>query len=168
MKLSIFGGEQKGASEGFPEEKAFGRLEVSEARVKTIMAAVDFSEASRRALEYAVVVAKKLEAEIVLLHVFEGVPGELKILESSFVDTSFRQQARESLSEWQRELGSMGVTARAVFRDGAAIDREILRAARECKADLIVIGRHGSESFFLKNTVRKVLGQAPCPVLVGA
>ncbi len=167
MKMKFFGGERREASEGSPDERAAGRLDVSGVRVKRIMVAVDFSEASRRALEYAVVLAKGLEGEIVLVHVFEGVPGELKILEASYVDSSFREEARESLSKWEREVSSMGVTVEPVFCEGAAIGREIIDAAKECRADLIVIGRHGSESFFMNNTMRKVLGHVPCPVLVG-
>ncbi len=167
MKLNIFGASAKRAVDGTEEGRVVGRLEVSGVRVKRILVAVDFSEASRGALAYAVALAKKLEAEIVLVHVFEGVPGELKILEATVTDTGFREEARESLAEWEREVGAAGVTTKAVFREGGAIDREILEAAKEYKPDLMVVGRHGSESFFLKNTVRKVLGQAPCPVLVG-
>lgn len=164
MKLSILPAEPK---EAFEAGEAVEKLELCNVRLERIVVAVDFSEDSRKALEYAAALAKKLEAEIVLVHVFEGVPGELKILEAAFVDTSFREEARENLAEWQRDLAAMGVVARPVFREAKAIGREILNVAKETKAELIVIGRHGSEGFFPKNIVKKVLGHAPCAVMVG-
>ncbi len=165
----MFEGRAKPAGEDAPGEQAISRLEVTEAKVKRILVGVDFSEGSREALEYATALAKKLEAEIVVLHVFEGVPGELKILEAAYVGTSFRQEAERNLAEWTRELRVAGVAGRAEVREAAAADREIIGVANEKKVDLIVIGRHGRqgvERMFTSNTAAKVLRHAPCAVLV--
>lgn len=157
MKLSTVPSDQKHAS----------ALEAGRLVVRTILVAVDFSEASQAALEFATTLAKQLKAEMLLLHVFGGVPGELKILEAAYMDTSFREEAQKKLAEWQAQAASAVAPVKTVFREGKAVEREINEAARECKADLIVVGRQARESFFLKNTARKVLLQAPCPVLVG-
>ncbi len=167
MKLDLFGGERQRAWDKRTEENAVSRLELPGKKVKRVLVAVDFSEGSRKALQFGAALANQLQAEIVLLHVFEGVPGELKILEASFVDTSFREEAQQNLAEWSRELESPGCKVRTAFREGSAIGREIVKAAVENEADLIVLGRHGPRSYFLNNTVKQVLAGAPCPVLVG-
>lgn len=168
MRLNVFRGQRKNSWDGKMEDTVTPRLQLTRSEARRILVAVDFSEASRRALEFAVTLTAQSEAEILLLHVFEGVPGELKILEASYADRSFREEAREQLAEWERELGLQRGAVRAVFRDGTPVDREIVRAAVDSKTDLIVMGRHGGRSLFLSNTVRKVLGRAPCPVLIGA
>jgi nucleotide-binding universal stress UspA family protein len=166
MKFSTLKKEQMQA-----EDEAFGewsaaKLEPGGVVVRTILVAVDFSEASRKALEFAATLAKQLKAEMVLLHVFERVPGDLKILEAVYVDTSFRDEAQKELAEWQAEAASVGLSVKTVFREGKIVDREINQAAVESKADLIILGRHGREGLLSKNPVKKVLGRATCPVLV--
>lgn len=167
MKLRFTGWRKRTWDSDDAEGEAVTRLELGDVRIKRILVAVDFSERSRRALEYATGLARKLEAEIVLLHVFEGVPGELKILEASFVDTSFREQAQVNLAQWQGDLRRAGLGVETAFRDGAAIDREILRVAVETRADLIVVGRRSGDGLLSSNTVAKILRNARFPVLVG-
>ncbi len=169
MKLHILESQRPPAWDAFPEERVVSRLEISESQVKRILVAVDFSEASREALEFAAALAKRQGAEIVLLHVFEGVPGELRVLEAAYVDTSFREEAAHNLAEWTKDLRAAGVTVRDEVREAAAVGAGIIGMAQETKADLIVIGRHGGqqlERMFATNTVSKVLHHAPCPVLV--
>ncbi len=168
MKQCVLDRQEK-AEESF-EHGTVSPLKLSELEVKRILVAVDFSEGSRQALEYGAGLAKRLGAEVVLLHVFEGVPGGLKILEAAFVDTSFRDQAQENLAEWRRELEMRGVEVKALFCEGTAVDREIVEAALRNKAQLIVIGRHGVrtiERLLSRDVVSKVLKFAACPVVVG-
>ncbi len=169
MKLHILESKRPPAWDAFPEERAVSPLQIPESQVKRILVAVDFSEASREALEFAAALAKRLGAEIALLHVFEGVPGELRILEAAYVDTSFRDEAAQNLAEWTTNLRAAGVTATGEVREAAAVSGGIIGMAQKTKADLIVIGRHGTqqlERMFASNTVAKVLRHAPCPVLV--
>lgn len=167
MKLKLFRGERQEVKRRPSESNEVTPLVLSAKKVKRILVAVDFSEASRKALQLAAALANQLQAEIVLLHVFEGVPGELKILEASFVDTSFREEAQENLSEWKKDLKAFAGKVTTVFREGSATGRQIIEVAVEFEVDFIVLGRHGRQSCFLNNTVRKVLAPAPCPVLVG-
>ncbi len=120
MKMKVFGGGLREASDGSAKERAGGRLEVSEVRVKRAMVAVDFSEASRKALEYAVVLAKALEAEIILVHVFEWLPGELKILQAKAVAVTLRCSATS------RHWGRRNHQAAMVFLDVWAVCADLL------------------------------------------
>ncbi len=138
--------------------------------LRRILLATDFSEASERAFAYAISMAAQNKAEIVLLHVFEPVPPELKVLESVFVDPSFREQASRELSEWRSKVPA-AVPAQAVFREAKAAHKEILNAAAEFNVDLIVMGRHGRKglgTLICGSTAEHVLKHAPCAVLVTA
>ncbi len=169
MNLKAFGRQRRPTRGESGARVGAAGLVRSEWRLKRILVAVDFSEGSRRAAEFAASLAGKVGAEATLVHVFEGVPGELKIVEATFVDTSFRDEAQQNLAVWQRELGAAVGGVKSVFREGASVHREIVRAAEESKADLIVLGRAGGwgiNTFLTGNVVAKVLSHAPCPVLV--
>ena len=136
---------------------------------KRILVPLDFSESSRSALGHAVSLALHFHAEIVLLHVFEPVTPELKILESVFADPNFHDQAAHELKEWHK-LVPQGLAAKAVFREARTAQRGILNAAAELDTDLIVMGRHprkGLERLY-GSTTEHVLKHAQCAVLVTA
>ena len=60
-----------------------------------------------------------------------------------------------------------GFAARWLLRAGAAAD-EIVKAAADEHADLLVMGTHGRnglERFFLGSVADRVIRTAPCPVL---
>lgn len=130
-----------------------------------ILVAVDFSDSSRQALELGVSLAKAVGAEIVLVHVFQGVVGELKVMEAVYSDEGFREDAQRGLEEWSQEVTALGIRSKTRFCDGSTVDEEILTVAAEEGVDLIVLGTH-ERGFLLKKTVNRVLNQARCPVLV--
>jgi nucleotide-binding universal stress UspA family protein len=137
-------------------------------RYRRILCPVDFSENSIRAVEYAVNLAEEADAELHLLHVLM-LSSELKELESSF------EELREQIeTDRLRRLSALipadaatYCTIHTALRQGS-IHREILAAAAEEPADLIVMGAHGSgalDAIFGSNTAR-VARSACCPVLV--
>ena len=138
--------------------------------VKRILLALDFSDASRTALGYAITLATQLQAELLLLHVFEPVTPELKVLESAFLDPSFREQAKQELARWHSRVPAE-LRAQALFCEAKTAYRKIVNAAAEREVDLIVIGRHGRKSLrklVMGSTAEQVLKHAHCAVLVKA
>ena len=138
-------------------------------RYRTILCPVDFSEHSIRAVEYAVNLAEEADADLRLLHVLP-LSAELKELESSFEDLRLQIEG-----DRLRRLGdlipadaTMYCTVHTALRQGA-VHREILAAAAEHPADLIVMGAQGraalDTAIFGSNTAR-VARAACCPVLV--
>jgi nucleotide-binding universal stress UspA family protein len=131
-----------------------------------ILVAIDFTPASDAALAQAVALARPLEAEIVLLHVWEppapiGLPG-LMMPEPS---TDFT--ARAELAAEADSLRGVGVNVRTVLGAGAAAS-EILRTAAEEKPDLLVMGTHGRRGLSriaLGSVAEHVIREAACPVL---
>ena len=140
----------------------------SKISIKKILVALDFSDRSLSVLNYAITLAGSFQAEIMLLHVFAPVPPDLKVLESVAVDPGFRQQAADELQLWRSRVPPQFV-ASAELRDGKHAYHEILAAAEQYGADLIVIGRSGHtglDRVLLGSTVHHVLKHARCPVFV--
>lgn len=142
--------------------------------VKRILCPVDFSEHSRHALEYAVVLAGWYESEITVLHAFSmpiGVPvvpyGGAMLAEPAVATPAHRQQLQKSLEEFVEPMAGRGVRLSLRVCEGTAVD-QILAQATSDSADLIVIGTHGRSGFerlLLGSVAEKVLRKATSPVL---
>ena len=140
-----------------------------ELRLKKILVPIDFSETSRKAVQYAVSFAKQFKAELHLLHIVEPTPAppEVVYLESAAIYTEAREVAEKQLAEWRTAAAAETIT-KATVRNGIA-HREIVRAASELKADLIIVGTHGRTGLthlFMGSTAERVIREATCPVLV--
>jgi len=137
-------------------------------RIKRIVVPVDFTGFSRRAADYAVMLARRFKAGIVLVHVIE--PFTYDINESMWVVdhfTALKTIAERLLAQQQQALKRKGVTVRTVLRQGRP-PFEIVDEVRKRRADLIVMGTHGRtglEHVVLGSVAERVVRLAPCPVL---
>lgn len=132
----------------------------------TILIAVDFEEPSRRAIDVAKELAPKLGAELVLVHAYElpvyTYPGLEPMILPGF-HSEVTQAARRALENLANEAG----IASSMLRDGNPV-REILAAARERRASMIVMGTHGRKGLshaLLGSVAEKVIRQSEIPVL---
>jgi len=138
---------------------------------KRILVPVDFSEGSNRAFEYALLVARAFGARLTLLHVFDR-----RLVEDVFnLHHLDRDEARRRLDE-RAEIGfaklqeratADGIESERLVREGIPA-REIVRAAGDDHADLVVIGSHGTTALrdvLYGTTAEGVVRGAPCPVL---
>jgi nucleotide-binding universal stress UspA family protein len=132
-----------------------------------ILVPTDFSEISQRALEYAKVIARQANSELVLVHVNTPV-ALIDPCEAAWIDESgIQSQREEQLEQSGAALRSGGYRARAISVTGPLYD-ELLSLAQLYKADLIVLGTHGKkglERLLLGSDAEAVLRQAGCPVL---
>jgi nucleotide-binding universal stress UspA family protein len=139
-----------------------------------ILCAIDFSDASLGALEYAMSLAEEADADLTLLHSIE-VPPELR--QPIPVPADFNIDQCHAAAEAEclvhlRELVPPSVRTychvETAVREGAAY-RQVLRLAAEQTTDLIVMGVHGRGAvdllLFGSNTAR-VIRAATCPVLI--
>jgi nucleotide-binding universal stress UspA family protein len=142
---------------------------------KQILVPVDFSRASKVALEQAAELARQTHAVVDILHVWDlpalasddyvtevqGLPSELSAAVSRF--------AKDTLASFTKKAQESGITvrnARAIPGDGY---RTIVEEAERGGYDLIVIGTHGRKHLsrvFLGSVAELVVRYAPCPVLV--
>ncbi len=84
------------------------------------------------------------------------------------VDPSEAEEARRLLDEARAELERQGIAARTEEAAGDAADA-IIEAARESRADLVVVGTRGRSAavgLLLGSVSMKVVQDAPCDVLV--
>jgi nucleotide-binding universal stress UspA family protein len=139
---------------------------------KRICCPVDFSDASRDAVQAAAELSRRFDAELCLLHVFQ-------IAVYSFLDATVEPSARATqellqridtlLDHWKEEAARIGaVRILATTAQGVA-DVEIVRYARNNNCDLIVIATHGHTGIrhaLIGSVAEKVVRTADRPVLV--
>lgn len=90
-------------------------------RLKRILVPIDFSECSRKALQYAVPFAKQFGAEVLCLHVIEipyGAGESGFVTEMEVFRKSLLQDARKRIDEFVKHE-SAKVPAKADLRSGA-------------------------------------------------
>jgi nucleotide-binding universal stress UspA family protein len=142
---------------------------------KRIVCPTDFSEPALTALKGAAELARHFGAELIVVHVIPPVPGPLVAADppvATGFDVALYQQelagyAEKMLKELVSHLVSPEVRTRDRVTTGEAAP-EILRAAAQERADLIVIATHGLTGWrhlVFGSVAEKVVRQAPCPVL---
>ena len=148
------------------------QLTQSQIDLRRILVPIDFSDHSKKALQYAIPFAEQFKASIDLLYVVEPAiyPADFSFGQVGFpaVEDELRQRGAEELEALiKREIGAR-VSARSSVRTGKAA-YEIEQYAREESIDLIIIATHGHsgmEHVLFGSTAEKVVRHAPCPVLV--
>jgi len=139
--------------------------------LKKILVPIDFSNLSKDALPYAVLLAGHYGAELLLLHIVEKFPIDSLLGRELSHQTTvpLMKQAEADLERTAENLSkATGVQATAVVRGGTPF-AEICDAAKTGSADLIVLTTHGHTGLkhvWLGSTAERVVRHAPCPVLV--
>lgn len=134
---------------------------------RRVLLVVDLTEDSLAIGRKAQALAAALGAEVALLHVVEFVPVEPMgetLMPAVQVERELLQQAQQRVAALARDLGLSGASCRVQTGN---VKAEIVRAAREWAADLIILGsreRHGL-SILVNFTEDAVLHAAPCDVL---
>ncbi|MNI81182.1 Stress response protein NhaX [compost metagenome] len=80
-----------------------------------------------------------------------------------------RTSIEESLAAAKAKFNEQGIEVETKLLEGQVIHREIIRAAEELHADLIIIGSHGRTGFkklFLGSVAQSLLGESHIPVLI--
>ena len=137
-----------------------------------ILVPIDFSEHSKKALQYAIPFAEQFKASLDLLYVVEPTvyPADFSFGQVGFpaIEDELKQRGGEELQALiHREIGNR-VEAKSSVRTGKAFN-EIDQFAQEASIDLIIIATHGHsgmEHALFGSTAEKVVRHAPCPVLV--
>jgi len=143
---------------------------------RRIIAAIDFSECSMHALDYATSIAQEAGASLTVIHVIElpaDVPREVH--ETALAGPRnlgefialVEQDRRARLSDAISESVRKSCTVDTVLTTGKPY-REVLRVAEEQNADLLVIGIHGRgplDRLLFGSTAQHLVRMATCPVL---
>jgi nucleotide-binding universal stress UspA family protein len=136
------------------------------AKIQTILFPTDLSDSSESALGVAFSLARDYRARLIVLHVAsfgQAVPYsefERMLKESS----AYRRQLEDKLRHCQKP------ECNAEFRveEGDPAE-QIVRAAKQARSDLIVMGSHGRTGLrrlLMGSVAEKTLRSASCPVLL--
>jgi len=139
--------------------------------LKRILVPVDFSDSSKKALHYALSLASQFGGQILALHVVEPViyPSDMAFAPmAAELPTKVSVTAmKKKLQQWCEEAIPAKHLGKPTVRLGQPF-HEIATAAKELKADLVVISTHGYTGLkhvLLGSTAERVVRHAPCPVL---
>jgi nucleotide-binding universal stress UspA family protein len=139
--------------------------------VTRVLVPVDFSAGTIETLRYAREFATKFGAAIEVLHI---IPNDNRISRQepdqprAGLIRAMRDGAREELKKLVSLLWENEIEATVKVREGIVYE-VILREAVAINAALIVMGtgeQSGLFGWFGRNTVRRVIQNSPCPVLV--
>ena len=141
------------------------------ANLHNLLVPIDYSKTSLNALDLAIAMSQRHNAEIRLLHVLTPFQDDY-----AWSDRSLLTDSTEALVE--NEILKLQKLAEAIFADHAilysvecrvgVVCDKIVEAAEAFNAGLIVIGTHGTagiRSYFMGLEAYRVVKAASCPVL---
>jgi len=137
-----------------------------------ILVAIDFSEVTDEVISTAVTLNKALQGQLRILHVDDSAPYSYTPKDDSVIepDPQIAVAAQEAgkLESIRLRLSKEPFDADYRLMEGPAVDN-ILSAAREFGADIIVIGAHEHGKFYrllFGDTTDSLIRHAPCPIMV--
>ena len=80
-----------------------------------------------------------------------------------------RGYVQENLAKAEQKFEELGLTVATQILEGFSVPQEIINAAQNLGADLIIMGSHGRtgfKKFILGSVAQKVLGESHIPVLI--
>lgn len=140
--------------------------------MKTILAAIDFSDLSKNIIDYAIEQARAQEASIYLMHVQNPVPAFIgSEIEPQLVTEQVQEEARRigaDLAAINEYISKSGVPNETEILQGPVAETIILKA-EEKKCSMIILGVHAHGIMyraFIGSISAAVIKHACCPVLV--
>ncbi len=137
--------------------------------IKRILVPVDFSSGSKKALRYAVAMAKKFQASITLLHVvYTTLPANITQAAMMQEYARWENLSEQLLQKMRRTEIPEEMQVETVVRTGSPY-YEVTQFAEREQFDLIVLSTHGHSGlkhFLLGSTAERIVQHAGCPVLV--
>ncbi|HEU4927444.1 MAG TPA: universal stress protein [Vicinamibacterales bacterium] len=133
-----------------------------------IVCAIDFSDCSQVALEYALSLARQSNATLTLVHVLDSRPLYVDFSPAAVIDLeAWTREARTRLHALVSDGDRTTCRVSEMVREGKAY-REILRLADVLDTDLIVLGVRGrgaTDLVIFGSTTHHVIRAARCAVL---
>ena len=137
---------------------------------RKILIAIDDEPIAAHAADVGAELAQRVGAEMAFIHVIDAElvnPADTGIQPAVLV-ASAKEDARKLIDHFRERLQQPSSSALEFVQIGSPLT-EIVNAAKEWPADLIVIGSHGRGGVrraLLGSVAEGVMRHAPCPVLV--
>jgi nucleotide-binding universal stress UspA family protein len=144
-----------------------------------ILYPTDFSDISKKALDYVIKLKEAGTREVVLVHIIEltdtvRIPMEMSWSkkpaseEQTELDAQLDKAVKNELSKIEAELRATGLDVKTVVGKGTPL-KEILRLEKDEGVSAIVIGSHGKSNLkevLLGSVSENVVRHSTAPVLV--
>ncbi len=138
-------------------------------KIHTILCPVDFSDASRKAVQYAKEFATSMGSVVHLLNVVEPRPMAVDItLNYVPLEEDFEQAAEEDLQIIVQEFQLAGLKVESSIEIGNPSD-VILDKSQDLDVNLLIMGSHGKKGLsrlIMGSVAETVVRKANCPVLI--
>jgi nucleotide-binding universal stress UspA family protein len=132
-----------------------------------ILVAMDGSKHSEKALDQAMSMARMCNSELFAINVIDLYPEQLAMAPA--LEEKMSKEAMEILDKAKQKTEEANLQIETIVRFGRQPHEFIIKEAKERKIDLIVMGTHGRTGFksiLIGSVAQKVIGHAPCAVLV--
>ena len=143
--------------------------------LRTVVVAISGSEASINAAKYAIAMARSYRLKVIAVYVVDTATLRELLLSRIFIEEesadyekSLEQNGHRYLNYVEELAGKKGVEVEKVLRRGS-ISTEIVEAAEDAKADLILLGGFEDKSTLrdaMSRQFREILRHARCSILV--
>lgn len=134
--------------------------------IQRVIVGIDFSEASKLALEQAVSWAKRLDVPLLAMHVLQPPAPMLPEAQIALPDpewlSAMETHAREQLEKFVAGIPGAGV--KVVW--GSPAEELVEEATPSCLLVVAQVGHSGIERLLFGSTAARVVKHAPCDVLV--
>jgi nucleotide-binding universal stress UspA family protein len=137
---------------------------------KRIAVATDGSDTAALAVDVAVDLAARYEAELLVVTAYQPRPGQERLEdkdrpEYASWEPSAHEDVEATFERASAQARTRGIEPKPVAREGDAAS-VIVDLAGELQADLLVIGNKGMDRRILGSVPNSVLHRAPCSVVL--
>ena len=134
--------------------------------VSVVAVGIDESATASKAVDMAAEVARRFDAQLVLLSAYKHSDGAAAAgdAERDWATNPGARQ-RETVARAEERLRHHGVRCTSLAGEGHAAD-VLVQLAEDCKADILVVGSKGMQRRVLSSVPNAVTHKAPCSVLV--
>ena len=132
-----------------------------------ILVAMDGSKCSEKALDQAISMAKICNSTLFGISVIELYPGQMEVAPALVEKLS--AETREILERVKDRAAKENISCETIVHIGGQPHEFIIQEAKEKNIDLIVMGTHGRtglKKLLMGSVTERVIGHAPCAVLV--
>lgn len=132
-----------------------------------VLVALDGSVYSEYAIDQAISLGDQCNSTIYLINVIDLYPEQMAVAPE--LTEKLSSEARQLLDAGKKKVEKANLACETIVRMGGHVHDLIIEEAKERDIDLIVMGTHGKtglKGLFIGSVAQKVIGHAPCPVLV--
>lgn len=134
--------------------------------ITRVLVGIDFSEASKLALDRAQDWAQKLGAPLVAMHILQPPAPMLPEAQIALPDPAWLRSMEAHATEQLIKFIQGVPGATAIVKWGSPAEELVSEATPECLLVVAQVGHSGIERLLFGSTAARVVKHAPCDVLV--